>query len=154
MRQIEPSAIALQDRLKLIPPRTPPAIIATLKENYSPPNNAAIGKISVSAKSTNTAAGLVCNVSWQAANDLGVAYTLIRKIDGEPKTYRDGEILVENTDKLEFTDNDVLPGILYGYAVFSTRLGTTSPPKTTTAVHYSDLDEKKLIFGDCRRKLV
>jgi len=134
-----------QDRLKLIPPRTPPAIIATLKENYLPPNNSAIGKISVSAKSTNTAAGLICNVSWQAANDLGVAYTLIKKIDGEPKTYRDGEILIENTDKLEFTDSDVKPGILYGYAIFSTRLGTISTPKTTTAVHYSDLDEKKLI---------
>ena len=137
-----------QDRLRLIPPKTPPAIIATLKENYSPLNNSSIGKISVKAKSTSVAgeiSGLICNVSWQAANDLGVTYTLIRKIDGEPQTYRDGEILIENTDKLEFIDTDVKPGILYGYAVFTTRLGTASAPKTTAAVHYSDLDDKKLI---------
>ena len=137
-----------QDRLRLIPPKTPPAIIATLKENYSPLNNSSIGKISVKAKSTSVAgeiSGLICNVSWQAANDLGVTYTLIKKIDGEPQTYRDGEILIENTDKLEFIDTDVKPGILYGYAVFTTRLGTASAPKTTAAVHYSDLDDKKLI---------
>ena len=144
-----------QDRLRLIPPRNPPAIIATLKENYSPPpNSPSIGKISVNAKSTNSSTGLICNISWQAANDLGIAYTLIKKVDGEPQTYRDGEILIENTDKLEFTDTDVKPGVLYGYAVFSTRLGTISSPKTATAVHYSDLDEKKLIAktedGNCK----
>ncbi len=146
-----------QDRLKLIPPKAPPAIVATLKENYSPVNSSSIGKISVKAKSTAAAGAsnnLLCNVSWQAANDLGITYTLIKKVDGEPRTYRDGEILIENTDRLEFVDTDVLPGVLYGYAVFSTRLGTTSAPVTTTAVHYSDLDEKKLIAktenGTCK----
>ncbi len=146
-----------QDRLKLIPPKAPPAIVATLKENYSPVNSSSIGKISVKAKSTaaaGTSNNLICNVSWQAANDLGITYTLIKKVDGEPRTYRDGEILIENTDRLEFVDTDVLPGVLYGYAVFSTRLGTTSAPVTTTAVHYSDLDEKKLIAktenGTCK----
>ena len=137
-----------QDRLKLIPPKAPPAIVATLRENYSPVNTSTIGKISVKAKSSNvgnTSNNLICNVSWQAANDLGITYTLIRKVDGVPKTYRDGDLLVENTDRLEFIDTDVKPGVLYGYAVFSTRLGTTSAPTTTTAVHYSDLDEKKLI---------
>lgn len=137
-----------QDRLKLITPNAPQAIVATLKENYSAVNSSIIGKISVKAKSTaasGTGANLICNVSWQAANDLGITYTLIKKVDGEPQTYRDGEILIENTDRLEFTDTDVKPGVLYGYAVFSTRLGTISTPTTTTAVHYSDLDDKKLI---------
>ena len=71
-----------QDRLRLIPPRNSPAIIATLKENYSPLNNSSIGKISVKAKSTSAAgesSGLICNVSWQAANDLGITYTLINR---------------------------------------------------------------------------
>ena len=136
-----------QDRLRLIPPRNSPAIIATLKENYSPANSI-VGKISVKAKSTSAAVegtGLICNISWQAANDLNVAYTLIKKIDGVPQTYRDGEILIENTDKLEFTDFDVKPGVFYGYSVFSTRLGTISTPKSASVVHYSDLDAKKLI---------
>ena len=137
-----------QDRLKLIPPKAPPAIVATLKENYSPVNNSSIGKISVKAKSTgvgSSESNLICNVSWQSPVDLGLTYTLIKKIDGVPRTYRDGEILIENTDRLEFTDYDVKPGVLYGYAIFSTRLGTISSPTTTTAAHYSDLDEKKLI---------
>ncbi|MBR7025395.1 MAG: hypothetical protein IKI08_05245 [Selenomonadaceae bacterium] len=146
-----------QDRLKLIPPKAPPVIVAALKENYSPVNNSSIGKISVKAKSSSLAetnTNLICNVSWQAPADLGLTYTLIKKINGVPQTYRDGEILIENTDKLEFIDTDVKPGVLYGYAIFSTRLEAVSSPKTTTAVHYSDLDEKKLIAktedGSCK----
>ena len=136
------------DRLKLIPPKAPAALVATLRENYLPVNNSSIGKISVKAKSTSagsTEANLICNISWQAPADLGLTYTLIKKIDGVPKTYRDGEILLENSDRLEFVDTNVKPGVLYGYAIFSTRLGTISTPTTATAVHYSDLDEKKLI---------
>ena len=111
-----------QDRLRLITPKNPPVLIATLRENYSSVQSAppTIGKISVKAKSTGASANdgnLICNISWQAPNDLGITYTLIRKLDG----------------------------VLYGYAVFATRLGTFSSPTTTTAVHYSDLDEKKLI---------
>jgi len=137
-----------QDRLRLIAPKSPPAIVATLRENYSSAPPSTISKISVKAKSTGVGSSdsnLICNVSWQAPNDLGLTYTLIKKINGVPQTYRDGEILIENTDRLEFTDNDVKAGVLYGYAVFSTRLGTISTPTTATAVHYSDLDEKKLI---------
>ena len=134
------------ERLKLIAPKNPPTIVATLRENYS--SGSIISKISVKAKSTSAAAvesNLICNVSWQAPADLAITYTLIKKIGGVPKTYRDGEPLIENTDRLEFTDINVKPGVLYGYAVFATRLGTISAPTTTTAVHYSDLDEKKLI---------
>ena len=137
-----------QDRLRLIPPKAPPAIVATLRENYSSVPTSTISKISVKAKSTGVGfsdSNLICNISWQAPNDLGLTYTLIKKIDGVPQTYRDGEILIENTDRLEFTDSDVKAGVLYGYAIFSTRLGTISAPTTATAVHYSDLDEKKLI---------
>ena len=145
LRKIKDYKPAL-DRLKLIPPKAPSAIVATLRENYSPASS--IGKISVKAKSTgvgSTESNLICNISWQAPADLGLTYTLIKKVDGVPKTYRDGEILIENTDRLEFTDYDVKPGVLYGYAIFSVRLGTISAPTTTTAAHYSDLDEKKLI---------
>ncbi len=149
-----------QDRLRLITPKSPPVLIATLRENYSPavkPATPTISKISVKAKSTGATGGdgnLICNLSWQSPNDLGVTYTLIRKLDGIPQTFRDGELLIENTDKLEFVDTDVKPGVLYGYAVFATRLGTFSSPTVATAVHYSDLDEKKLIAktedGTCK----
>jgi len=145
------------ERLKLIPPKNPPTLAATFRENYSPVSNSIISKISVKAKSTsigNPESNLICNVAWQPANDLEVKYTLIKKVDGVPKTHRDGKILLENTDRLEFNDTDVMPGVLYGYAVFSTRLETFSALTTTTAVHYSDLDEKKLIAknedGSCK----
>ncbi|MBQ7454432.1 MAG: zinc ribbon domain-containing protein, partial [Selenomonadaceae bacterium] len=136
-----------RERLQLIPPKAPPVISATLKENYSSAPTSTISKISVKAKSTSVITGsdLICHVSWQAPDDLGLTYTLIRKVGGVPKTYRDGDPLIENTDRTEFVDSSVLPGVLYGYAVFSTRLGTTSTPTTTTALHYSDLDAKKLI---------
>ena len=84
-------------------------------------------------------------ISWQPDNDLGVVYTVIKKVDGVPKNFRDGSIVVENTDKLEVEDTDIQPGVLYGYAVFAVRLGSISDPVTCSAVHYSDLDERKLI---------
>ena len=137
-----------QERLRLIPPRNPPTLSATFRENYSPASP--VSKISVKAKSggvtnANSGSNLVCNLIWQAPNDLLITYTLIRKIGGVPKNFRDGEILIENTDRLEFADTTVKPGVLYGYAIFSTRLGTLSAPTTVLAVHYSDPDEKKLI---------
>ena len=147
LRKIKDYRPALE-RLKLIAPKSPTTIVATLKENYSPMSNSSIGKIAVKAKSTSAAvseSNLICNISWQRPVDLGLTYTLIKKSDGVPQNYRDGEILIENTDRLEFADMNVKPGVLYGYAIFSTRLGAISKPTTTTAVHYSDLDEKKLI---------
>ena len=137
-----------QDRLKLIAPKSPIALSVTVKENYlPPPTNSGISKISVKAKSTSIGSdgGLSCHVAWQAPDDLMLTYTLVRKVGSVPKTYRDGEALIENTDRLEFVDGTVKPGLLYGYAVFATRLGTISNPATATAVHYSDMDEKKLI---------
>lgn len=135
------------DRLKLIVPKAVPAVSATVRENYSSAPTSTISKISVKAKSTSVIVGcdLICNVAWQAPDDLAVTYSVIRKVGGVPKTYRDGELLIENTDRLEFADTTVKPGVLYGYAVFSTRLGTISAPTTATALHYSDLDDKKLI---------
>ena len=136
-----------QERLKLIPPKAPPTVSATFRENYSSAPSSPIGKISVKAKSSSATVGsdLICHVAWQAPDDLGLTYTLVRKIGGVPKTLRDGDTLLENTDRLEFIDSTVNPGVIYGYAVFSTRLGTTSTPATAAALHYSDLDEKKLI---------
>ena len=147
-----------RERLQLIPPKPPTTFNATLKENYSTAPDSTISKISVKAKSASmaneVAPSLICHVTWQAPADLGLTYTLIRKIGSAPKTYRDGEILIENTDRTEFVDNNVKPGVLYGYAIFSTRLGTISAPVTATALHYSDLDEKKLIAktesGTCK----
>jgi len=135
------------DRLRLIVPKAPVAVSATPKENYSPAPPSSISKLSVKAKSTNIVSdtGLICHVAWQPPDDLGLTYTLVRKVGSVPQTLRDGELLIENTDRNEFVDVGIKPGIIYGYAVFATRLGTASAPTTTTAVHYSDADDKKLI---------
>ena len=140
------------DRLRLIKPKKPLKVSAVIQENSTQPtekNSAAIlSKISVNAKSTSLTAptyNLTATISWQPDNDLGIFYTVVKKVDGVPKNFRDGEIIAEKIDKLEIEDTDIKPGVLYGYAVFSVRLGSISAPVTCSAVHYSDIDERKLI---------
>ncbi len=142
-----------RERLKLIKPKKPLKISATIKENEPQPQQifssaAILSKISVNAKSTSLTPAtynLTATISWRPDNDLGVVYTVIKKTDGVPKNFNDGEILIEGTDKLEVTDNNIKPGVLYGWAVFAKRLGAISDLVTCTAVHYSDIEENKLI---------
>lgn len=142
-----------RERLKLIKPKKPLKISATIKENSSQPQQnsssaAILSKISVNAKSTSittTNYNLTATISWQPDNDLGVVYTVIKKADGVPRNFSDGEIIIEGTDKLEISDNNIKPGVLYGFAVFAQRLGAISDLATCTAVHYSDIEENKLI---------
>lgn len=141
-----------RERLKLIKPKKPLKISATIKEISAPVqnqnSNSILSKISVNAKSMSLAAptfNLTATISWQPDNDLGIVYTVIKKIDGVPRNYHDGEIIVEGTEKLETIDNDIKPGILYGYGVFAIRLGSVSELVTCSAVHYSDIEENKLI---------
>ncbi len=148
-----------QERLRIIKPKKPLKVGATVKGNVlqNPSGAAILKKISVNAKSTGaatTAFNFTFMVSWQPANDLGIFYTVVRKIDGVPRTYHDGEIIAEKTDKLEVEDTNVKPGILYGYAVFAERYGSVSEPATCKIVHYSDLEPNKFIAktesGHCR----
>ena len=137
-----------RERLRLIQPKRPLNITAVIKKNL-PKNPASnISKISVNAKTTSltdASSNLVCIISWQPDSDLGVVYTLIKKINGIPENQHDGEIVIENTDKIEVEDTNINSGVMYGYAVFAVRLGSFSEPATCKVVYYSDLDENKLI---------
>ena len=155
-----------RDRLRLIIPKKPLSVAAVIHKSANKStavqnsgNASVLGKIFVNAKTTSTSVAapsynLTCTVNWQPDNDLGVVYTLVRKIDGIPQNYRDGEIIVENTDRIEADDDDIKPGVFYGYAVFATRLGAISESASCTAVFYSDIDENKLIAktedGHCK----
>ncbi|MBO4400228.1 MAG: zinc ribbon domain-containing protein [Selenomonadaceae bacterium] len=145
-----------RDRLRLIKPKKPlsaEAVIHKSSKSSALQNTGTatvLGRISVNAKSSSTSLvapsyNLTCTVNWQPDNDLGVVYTVVRKIDGIPQNYRDGVVIVEGTDKIEADDNDIKPGVFYGYAVFATRLGAISEPATCTAVFYSDIDENRLL---------
>lgn len=147
-----------RDRLRLIKPKKPlslsAVILETSQKNSAPP---IVNKISVNSKSTgltSTNTNLICKLSWQPDSDLGVVYTLVRKIDGVPTNYHDGEIIMDKMDKIEFEDDDINPGVLYGYAIFAVRLGSVSEPATCKIVHYSDIAENKLIAktedGHCK----
>ena len=159
LRRIKDYKPAL-DRLRLIKPKKPLSISAVIIETEpknSLPANSIVNKISVKSKSTSLSASssnLVCKLHWQPDSDLGVVYTLIRKNDGVPKNYHDGEIIVANTDRIEFEDSNIFPGVLYGYAVFAVRLGSVSEAATCTVVHYSNIAENKLIAktedGHCK----
>ena len=151
------------ERLRLIKPKTPVSISAVVKEIPSVKSAASImDKINVTGKSTNEAAlkktsrkisvagneddlKLTCTVTWQPANDLEIKYQLVRKVNGIPQNNKDGDILIDKTDKLEYQDTAINAGVMYGYAVFATRAGVVSEPATCEVVHYSDLDENKFI---------
>ena len=159
LRRIKDYKPAL-DRLRLIKPKKPLSLSAFIVETEpknSLPANSIVKKISVNSKSGDLAAtssNLVCKLNWQPDTDLGVVYTVVRKPESAPKNYHDGEIVVEKTDKIEFEDADISPGVLYGYAVFAVRLGSVSEPATCQVVHYSDIAESKLIAktedGHCK----
>ena len=140
------------DRLRLIKPKTPVSITATIKEPPPakvPKNPAITNKINVNGKSKTLEEveeiKLTCTVTWQPANDLGVKYQLVRKVNGVPQNNNDGEMLIDKTEKLEFEDKNIVTGISYGYAVFAVRVGTVSNPATCEVIHYSDIEENKLI---------
>ena len=150
-----------RDRLRLIKPKKPLSLSAVIVETESKnnvPANSIVNKIAIKSKSTSLAASsgsnLVCKLHWQPDSDLGVVYTLVRKTDDVPKNYHDGEIIVENTDQIDFEDKDIYPGVLYGYAIFAARLGSVSEPATCKIVHYSDIAANKLIAktedGHCK----
>ncbi|MBQ7198836.1 MAG: zinc ribbon domain-containing protein [Selenomonadaceae bacterium] len=148
-----------RDRLKLVKPKRPLKLTAIISENIPQPVNssALMGKISVNAKSTSMTAAtsnLICKLTWQPANDLGVKYTVIRKLEGIPQSPRDGELVAENIEKFELTDTNIKSGLLYGYAIFAVRLGTLSDPTTCSTVFYGDIEENKLVAktedGQCK----
>lgn len=148
-----------RERLKLVKPKRPLKLSAIISENIPQPVNssALMGKISVNAKSTSmtsSTSNLICKLTWQPANDLGVKYTIIRKLEGIPQSPRDGEVIAENLEKFELTDMNIKSGLLYGYAIFAVRLGTLSDPTTCSTVYYGDLEENKLVAktedGQCK----
>ena len=155
------------ERLRLIKPKKPLSITATIREitnvKKAATSPSITNKISVNSKSTvdskkttrsksatiqnqnDDEIKLSCAVMWQPANDLEVKYQLVRKVNGVPQNNKDGDILIEKTEKLEFEDKNIITGILYGYAVFAVRADTISEPATCEVAHYSDIEENKLI---------
>ena len=138
------------ERLRLIKPKSPLSISAVIKEPQPAKSSKAgttiVNKINVTGKVQEEyeEVKLVCNVTWQPANDLGVKYQLIRKIGGIPQNNKDGELLIDKTEKLEYEDKNIVTGLLYGYAVFATRMETISAPATCQSVYYSDIEERNL----------
>ena len=137
------------ERLRLIKPKVPTSITAVIKElapAKTSKGTSIVNKINVTGKvhPEYEEIKLVCNVTWQPANDLGVKYQLIRKIGGIPQNNKDGELLIDKTEKLEYEDKNIVTGLLYGYAVFATRVETISAPATCQVVYYSDIEERNL----------
>lgn len=85
---------------------------------------------------------LSCTLSWNATGDKGVKYLVVRKENGEPKTFADGVVLVKDTEQLNYKDTTLKPGIYYGYAVFACRRNNYSDPLVTKVIHFSDIDAK------------
>ena len=106
-----------------------------------------IGAVSTSGK-------LTCMLTWAAAGDRGVQYSVVRKKNGIPTGRSDGQILADGLTVLEYKDTKLEPGVTFGYAVFASRFGNYSTGETCEVIHYGELEEKYVEAaaedGQCR----
>jgi hypothetical protein len=85
------------------------------------------------------------NVSWIPSTDKNITYTLVRKENGVPATPNDKNAVILTTDsnQLMFSDNNVVSGKAYGYAVFSKRFGIYSTGKSAQTVLSQEVSNLK-----------
>ena len=91
-----------------------------------------------------TGNGLVCSLTWNVSGDKGISYCVVRKKNGVPQRYSDGDVLSFDISTTEFNDKSIQPGISYGYSVFAYRQGVYSNPATYVVENFSDLDSKSV----------
>ena len=69
------------------------------------------------------------SLNWPATGEREIKYELVRKRGTRPPLYdKDGEIIIINTEKLSFRDENIEPGVIYSYSVFACRKGRLSQP--------------------------
>lgn len=112
-----------KELLHSIPPRPPVNAAAVLK---------------------NDMVRTICGISWQSPGDIGISYTVVRKEGGMPSGPDDGIELAKNITDMRYEDRTVLPGIFYGYGVFSVRDGVYSAAAVCRLDTIMDLDKRFL----------
>jgi hypothetical protein len=88
------------------------------------------------------------NISWDTSKELGVTYRIVRK-QGQisPQNILDGKTITTGSTKNVFSDNQILGGVYYSYAIFAERMGVCSEHKCITAIVFT-------MVSDVRAKLV
>lgn len=82
----------------------------------------------------------VISVSWSLSKEQGVSYRLVRKDGSIPSiSENDGTIILDNTNKNSYSDNNVTPGQTYTYSVFAIRMSVFSLPVSKTGVVFSEV---------------
>ena len=71
----------------------------------------------------------VIMLNWEHSHEKGITYKVVRKIGKDiPKNERDGEVLKDNLADALYRDENIVPGVYYGYAIFAKRMGIHSVP--------------------------
>jgi len=112
-----------KELLRSIPPRPPVKLSAVLK---------------------NDTVRTICGLSWQSPGDIGISYKVVRKEGGMPTGPDDGIELAGNLTDMRYEDRTVMPGLFYGYCVFSVRDGVYSPAAECRLETIMDLDKRFL----------
>lgn len=99
------------------------------------------GSITVTPESNSGA----INISWNRSSEQGISYRLIRKNGNTGSTSEnDGVILANNIPGTSFTDKNAIPGIVYTYSVFVSRMDVYSTPVSKAGILFADVSNCRL----------
>ena len=73
-------------------------------------------------KAEVTPTGIV--LTWkESLSKLKTGYMIVRKENGAPAAIKDGTALVDHLNNTNYTDSTGIPGVIYGYSIFTKREG-------------------------------
>ncbi len=81
------------------------------------------------------------NISYAPSQSVRVTYYIVRNDSYAPKTHSDGEIILQDSDKLVFEDYKITSGKKYYYSVFCCREGVFSAPTSITFSAYVEIEK-------------
>ncbi len=81
------------------------------------------------------------NISYSPSQSVRVTYYIVRNDSHEPKTHSDGEIILQDSDKLVFEDYKITSGKKYYYSIFCCREGVFSAPTSITFSAYVEIEK-------------
>ncbi len=93
-------------------------------------------------------------LNWNAAEDIGVTYVLIRNNQHIPTTIHDGSIIKETSTDFQYLDKNVESGKTYYYGLFVKRSDIYSTIVTTYITLFNEIDKDSLQYTMNSNKVV
>lgn len=86
------------------------------------------------------------SLNWNASQDIGVTYVLVRNSQHRPMNISDGFVIEETDTRFSFLDRGIESGLTYYYALFVKRGDNYSTPATTSITLYNEIDKNTLNY--------